>query len=73
MELDIYIPSIRLGIEFDGANWHNSTTQLEREEKKYYHLFPAIRKPDCSITKGRMALSCARGGCHAQIFSRMRL
>ena len=35
MELDIYIPSIRLGIEFDGANWHNSTTQLEREEKKY--------------------------------------
>lgn len=35
MELDIYIPSIRLGIEFDGANWHNSAEQLEREKKKY--------------------------------------
>ena len=35
MELDIYIPSIRLGIEFDGANWHNSAEQLERERKKY--------------------------------------
>lgn len=35
MELDIYIPSIRLGIEFDGANWHNSNTQLQREKRKY--------------------------------------
>lgn len=35
MELDIYIPSIRLGIEFDGANWHNSTAQFKREKKKY--------------------------------------
>ena len=35
MELDIYIPSIRLGIEFDGANWHNSTEQFKREKKKY--------------------------------------
>lgn len=34
MELDIYIPSIRLGIEFDGANWHNSAEQLEREKNK---------------------------------------
>lgn len=35
MELDIYVPSIRLGIEFDGANWHNSTAQYKREKKKY--------------------------------------
>ena len=35
MELDIYIPSIRLGIEFDGANWHNTETQFRREKKKY--------------------------------------
>lgn len=35
MELDIYIPSIRLGIEFDGANWHNTTAQYKREKKKY--------------------------------------
>lgn len=35
MELDIYIPSICLGIEFDGANWHNSAAQFKREKKKY--------------------------------------
>lgn len=35
MELDVYIPSIRLGIEFDGANWHNTATQYRREKKKY--------------------------------------
>ena len=35
MELDIYIPSIRLGIEFDGAKWHNSVAQFNREKKKY--------------------------------------
>lgn len=35
MELDIYIPSIHVGIEFDGANWHNSTAQFKREKKKY--------------------------------------
>ncbi len=35
MELDIYVPSIRLGIEFDGANWHNSAAQFKREKKKY--------------------------------------
>ncbi len=35
MELDIYIPSIRLGIEFDGANWHKTEKQHEREVKKY--------------------------------------
>lgn len=33
MELDIYIPSIRLGIEFDGAHWHNSSDQFEREKR----------------------------------------
>lgn len=35
MELDIYVPSIRLGIEFDGANWHNSAAQFKREKKKF--------------------------------------
>lgn len=35
MELDIYIPSIRIGIEFDGANWHQSDEQYERDIRKY--------------------------------------
>lgn len=32
-ELDIYIPTIKLGIEYDGCNWHKNTTN--DEEKDY--------------------------------------
>lgn len=34
MELDIYIPSIKTGIEYDGIAWHNNAT-LKKEQKKY--------------------------------------
>lgn len=34
MELDIYIPSIKTGIEYDGIFWHDQGALL-REEKKY--------------------------------------
>lgn len=34
MELDIYIPSIKLAIEYDGEAWHGKNT-LKREERKY--------------------------------------
>ena len=34
MELDIFIPSIKTGIEYDGIFWHDQST-LSREEKKY--------------------------------------
>ena len=34
MELDIYIPSIRLGIEYDGMAWHKAD-KIPREKKKY--------------------------------------
>lgn len=34
MELDIYIPSIKLGIEYDGMAWHK-TDKIPREKKKY--------------------------------------
>ena len=44
MELDIYIPSIRLGIEFDGANWHNTETQFRRE-KRNMRFASKIRLP----------------------------
>ena len=33
MELDIYIPSIKLGIEYDGEAWHRGD-KIERETKK---------------------------------------
>lgn len=35
MELDIYIPILKLGIEYDGKAWHNTSKALEREIKKY--------------------------------------
>lgn len=35
MELDIYIPSISVAIEYDGVAWHNTPTTEEREQKKY--------------------------------------
>lgn len=34
MELDIFIPSINTGIEYDGVFWHDHNAQA-REEKKY--------------------------------------
>lgn len=34
MELDIYIPSIRLGIEYDGIAWHKEN-RFEKEKEKY--------------------------------------
>lgn len=35
MELDIYVPSERIGIEYDGKAWHNTEKAYERELKKY--------------------------------------
>ena len=35
MELDIYIPSLKIGIEYDGKAWHNSKSSLVREKKKF--------------------------------------
>lgn len=34
MELDIYIPSKKLGIEYDGR-WHNGEKSRQKEERKY--------------------------------------
>lgn len=35
MELDIYIPSIKFAVEYDGASWHKTEEHHERERKKY--------------------------------------
>lgn len=34
MELDVYIPSIKVGVEYDGIAWHEDNA-LEREHRKY--------------------------------------
>lgn len=35
IELDVYIPSIKMGIEFDGFHWHHTPSSMKREQKKY--------------------------------------
>ena len=35
MELDIYVPSIRFAVEFDGAAWHNTEAAHKKEKLKY--------------------------------------
>ena len=35
MEFDIYIPSTKVAIEYDGANWHRTEDEHKREIKKY--------------------------------------
>lgn len=35
MELDIFIPSTSIGIEYDGINWHNTSNTVEKERTKY--------------------------------------
>lgn len=37
-EVDIFIPSMNLGIEYDGSYYHNSKESLKREQNKYNHL-----------------------------------
>lgn len=35
MELDIFIPSLKIGIEYDGSIWHDSEESFLREQEKY--------------------------------------
>ncbi len=35
MEIDIYIPSLQIGIEYDGELWHDGTDSYIKEKKKY--------------------------------------
>lgn len=35
MELDIYVPSIKFVVEYDGAAWYQAEEQHNRERRKY--------------------------------------
>ena len=35
MELDIYIPTIKVGIEYDGRRYHSQTSNRIRDSRKY--------------------------------------
>lgn len=35
IELDIYIPSLKVGIEYDGIAWHKNSKQLDKGKTKY--------------------------------------
>lgn len=43
-ELDIYVPSKKLAIEFDGIYWHSSRSRDTDDEKSKYHL---LKTEDC--------------------------
>lgn len=49
-EIDIYIPSLKVGIEYDGGNWHNNVTNdLNKDklcEKENITLY-RIKEPNC--------------------------
>lgn len=34
VEVDVYLPSLRIGIEYDGAFYHNSEKSIQREHRK---------------------------------------
>lgn len=38
MEIDIFIPSINVGIEYDGSVWHESDKVLEKEVKNILNV-----------------------------------
>ena len=42
-EIDIYIPSKKTGIEYDGQFYHTSTASIKREERKNAYLQKRIR------------------------------
>ena len=57
MEVDIFIPSIKIGIEYDGEYYHNSEKRLKHDllknktmEKRGIHLI-RIREDGCPIIK----------------------
>ena len=35
MAIDVYIPEIRIGIEYDGQAWHRERDDVERDRRKY--------------------------------------
>lgn len=35
MEFDVYIPELKVAIEYDGCNWHKTEEEHKREVKKY--------------------------------------
>ena len=58
MEIDIYVPSLRIGIEYDGAYWHNNKDSFSREQRKYRQWDAAGRSHPQRGCKDRC--SCCR-------------
>lgn len=51
-ELDIYIPSLHVGIEYDGARWHEDVTRDKRKDVACYNnniKLIRVREPKCPI------------------------
>lgn len=53
-ELDVYIPSIKIGIEYDGERWHLDTLRDQKKDKICHKLgvkLIRIREPKCERYK----------------------
>lgn len=44
MELDLYIPEINTGVEYDGVAWHSNKRSRIRDENKYKRFFRVLLK-----------------------------
>ena len=55
VEFDIYIPSKKIAIEYDGNSWHNSIDSISRDEKKnkfcYINKIKLIRVREPNLPK----------------------
>lgn len=54
-EIDIYVPSIKLGIEYDGGRWHSDVVKDLAKDKKCAKngiRIIRIREPECRAIRG---------------------
>ena len=63
-ELDIYIPSLKVGVEYDGQNWHSSERALTLERRKYQNCKAAgitlyrVREDEASENTCDISILC---------------
>lgn len=62
IEIDIYIPSLKVGIEYDGENYHKTLYKYRKDVEKNHLLFSAgislirIRESNCTIMEDEKCL-----------------
>ena len=51
VEADIYIPSIKVAVEYDGVYWHKGKVAQDNEKNRYFQQYAifTIRVRDCEL------------------------